>query len=154
MHTDWFMRMVGVGGALTALAGCATMAAYEQELTKTNTQTVLAFEETVFNKHEPQLAFDHYVGPTFRQHDPHLNEDRDAVLRAYTALTRTYPGASMQVERTIAQGDLVAVQATWLSSTDQRPVAVVDIYRLIAGRIIEHWAVVAGRVSEQGPSPL
>jgi predicted SnoaL-like aldol condensation-catalyzing enzyme len=46
------------------------------------------------------------------------------------------------VERTIAQGDLVAAQIIW----DQKPgetrgVAKVDIYRLENGRIVEHWDV-------------
>jgi predicted SnoaL-like aldol condensation-catalyzing enzyme len=48
----------------------------------------------------------------------------------------------MVVKRTVAQGDLVAVQLFW----DQKPgetrgVAMVDIYRLENGKIVEHWDV-------------
>ena len=46
------------------------------------------------------------------------------------------------VKRTVAQGDLVAAQVFW----DQKPgetrgVAMVDIYRLENGKIVEHWDV-------------
>jgi predicted SnoaL-like aldol condensation-catalyzing enzyme len=46
------------------------------------------------------------------------------------------------VERTVAQGDLVEVQLFW----DQKPgetrgVAMVDIFRLADGKIVEHWDV-------------
>jgi predicted SnoaL-like aldol condensation-catalyzing enzyme len=48
----------------------------------------------------------------------------------------------MVVERTVAQGDLVAAQVFW----DQKPgetrgVAMVDIYRLEDGKIVEYWQV-------------
>lgn len=147
---------MGVGAMVTALAGCATMATYEQELTKTNTQTVLAFQETVFNKHEAQLAFDHYVGPTFTQHDPRLVDGRDEALAAYRGLARSFPTSQMTVRRTIAQGDLVAVQASWQSAPGAEVVAVFDLYRLNAGRIIEHWDVVQNLPLAQarGAAPL
>jgi len=46
------------------------------------------------------------------------------------------------VERTVAQGDLVAVQVFWDQKPGQtRGVAMVDIYRLVDGKIVEHWDV-------------
>lgn len=73
----------GVVGSLAAAGGCATSAVFEQELTKTNTQTVLAFEDTVYNKHEVSEAFAHYVAPSFMEHDPRLDgRDREAAAAA------------------------------------------------------------------------
>jgi hypothetical protein len=72
MRTHRLIRAFGVGSLLLAASGCATTALLEQELVKTNTQTVLAFEETVFNKHEVQEAFRHYIGEGFIEHDPRL----------------------------------------------------------------------------------
>jgi len=135
----------GVCGAVAVAAGgCATSAVLEQELTKTNTQTVLAFEETVFNKHEVQEAFAHYVGPSFIQHTPRLLVDRDAALQAYEQLvTRQFPDSRLMVERTVAQADVVVTQGRWQQGLGGAlPIAVVDIYRLRDGRIVEHWDVV------------
>ena len=55
-----------LGAALTA-AGCAVPGAViRAEVAHTNTQTVLAFEETVFNKHQVKEGFERYVGPSYK----------------------------------------------------------------------------------------
>lgn len=160
-----WIATVGVGGAIAAAGGCATSAVVQQELTKTNTQTVLAFEETVFNKHEVSEAFAHYVGPNFLEHDPQLGgavekstdgtrradpqppdpRQPQAVPKAYAALIAGLGPKSQRVFlRTIAQGDLVATQSRW--ETGRAPAGnVVDIYRLHEGRIVEHWDVIQDR---------
>jgi predicted SnoaL-like aldol condensation-catalyzing enzyme len=131
-------------GAAVMTAGCATSRLLiDAEVARTNTHTVLAFEETVFNKHQVREGFERYVGPSFRQHNPALPDDKDGAIKALSdLLTNEYPRSRVVVERTVAQGDLVAAQVFW----DQRPgesrgVAKVDIYRLENGRIVEHWDV-------------
>lgn len=157
MPTLRLIRAVGVCGAVVAASGCATTAVLEQELTKTNTQTVLAFEETVFNKHEVPLAFDHYVGPTFVEHFPRLIVDRELAERDYQRLvTQRFRDWRVTIVRTIAQRDFVAAQGSWERADGRgQTVPIVDIYRLQQGHIIEHWAVVqAGSPFEDGePGP-
>ena len=133
--------MVGVAATTT---GCATSRALiDAEVARTNTHTVLAFEETVFNKHQVKEGFERYVGPNCRQHSAMLPDDKVAAIKVLShLLTNEYPASRVVVERTIAQGDLVAAQIFW----DQKPgetrgVAKVDIYRLENGRIVEHWDV-------------
>jgi predicted SnoaL-like aldol condensation-catalyzing enzyme len=151
-------RAVGVCGAVVMASGCATTAIFEQELAKTNTQTVLAFEETVFNKHQVATAFNHYVGPQFKQHDPALPDGRAAALMAYERLvTQVFPHSHLTVQRTVAQGNLVATQGLWEQDPAQsRRVAEVDIYRLENGRIVEHWNVMQplpGKIAVPGEVP-
>lgn len=143
------IRAFGVCSTIVAASGCATSALLEQELTKTNTQTVLAFEETVYNKHEVQQAFEHYIGAGFVEHDARLvadpgSADGAAAERAYRALiAREAADAHRVFTRSIAQGQLVATQSLW--NRDSRTgdaVSVVDIYRLREGRIVEHWDVI------------
>ena len=132
-----------VVGAAALATGCATSGLLmDAEEARTNTHTVLAFEETVFNKHRVRDGFDRYVGAQFRQHGALLPDDRDAAITALSHLTSENPASRKIVERTVAQGDLVAVQALW----DQKPgetrgVATVDIFRLADGKIVEHWDV-------------
>lgn len=130
-------------GLAGALGGCAaSTAALRQEQAKTNTQTVLAFEETIFNKHQVTEGFAHYVAAIYREHDAPLGEGRDSALRALSRLVSSHPGSRVNVQRTIAQGNLVAVQLLWSpESPPARAIARVDIYRLEEGRISEHWAV-------------
>src|SRR5450755_57212 len=143
MHKPGLLSLWCLGAALTA-AGCAVPGAViRAEVARTNTQTVLAFEETVFNKHQVKEGFERYVGPDFRQHGSALPDDRQAAIAALSELlTSRFPASRLLVERTVAQGDLVAAQVFW----DQKPgetrgVAMVDIYRLQDAKIVEHWQV-------------
>ena len=108
--------MVAVAVSTT---GCATSKLLiDAEVTRTNTHTVLAFEQTVFNKHQVKDGFDRYVGPNFKQHGGMLPDDREAAIRLLSQLlVSEYPASRLEVERTVAQGDLVAVQVFW----DQKP---------------------------------
>ena len=132
-----------VSMVLVVASGCAaSTAALRYEEAKNNTQTVLAFEETVYNKHQVQEGFTHYVGAGYREHAARLGEGREGAIRALSELVRSYPGSRVNVQRTIAQGNLVAVQLIWnAQSPPDRGVARVDIYRLEEGRIVEHWDV-------------
>jgi predicted SnoaL-like aldol condensation-catalyzing enzyme len=143
--------MVAVAVSTT---GCATSRLLiDAEVTRTNTHTVLAFEQTVFNKHQVKDGFDRYVGPNFRQHSGMLPDDREAAIRLLShLLVSEYPASRLLVERTVAQGDLVAVQVFWSQNpAEKRGVARIDIYRLENGRIVEHWEV-AQELPEQPAS--
>jgi len=134
-------------------SGCATSRLLiDAEVTRTNTHTVLAFEQTVFNKHHVKEGFDRYVGPNFKQHSGMLPDDREAAIRLLShLLISEYPASRLVVERTVAQGDLVAVQVFWSQNPEEkRGVARIDIFRLENGRIVEHWDV-AQELPEQPP---
>jgi predicted SnoaL-like aldol condensation-catalyzing enzyme len=143
MFTRRLLAAFMVAGALST-TGCATSKLLiDAEVIRTNTHTVLAFEQTVFNKHQVKDGFDRYVGPSFRQHSGMLTDDREAAIRLLSQLlVSEYPASRLLVERTVAQGDLVAVQVFWSQDpAENRGVARIDIYRLENGRIVEHWEV-------------
>jgi predicted SnoaL-like aldol condensation-catalyzing enzyme len=130
------MRSGNMALAVAAVAtwGCTTPPLLaDAETARTNTHTVLAFEETLFNKHRVEEAFGHYVARDFKDHG--------AALPGRVSIGQ-YPDARVVIERSVAQRDLVAVQIHW----DQRPgqphgVDRVDIFRLVDSRIVEHWGV-------------
>ncbi|HEY7928448.1 MAG TPA: nuclear transport factor 2 family protein [Steroidobacteraceae bacterium] len=156
MHHRVLIRAFALCSTIVAASGCATSALLEQELTKTNTQTVLAFEETVYNKHEVQQAFEHYIAPGFVEHDARLvahpgSADGAAAERGYRALiAHEAPDAHRVFTRTIAQGQLVATQSLWDRDSRTGHAAVVDIYRLREGRIVEHWDVIEAAAERGG----
>ena len=131
--------------AMAAMTGCATSRAMmDAEMARSNTQTVLAFEETVFNKHQVKEGFRRYVGSLYKQHDPLLPDGKEAAIKALNQLLiGEIPNSHLIVKRTVAQGDLVAVHSWWdRKPGESRGVAVVDIYRLEGGKIAEHWSVI------------
>jgi predicted SnoaL-like aldol condensation-catalyzing enzyme len=131
-----------------ALSACATNGPTARALrAQQNTAVVLAFLDTAFNKHEVEQAFKLYVGPYYRQHNPHVADGIEAAITSLTHLTReVYPELREEVKRTVSQGDLVAVHAHFTHTAAERAgsggEAVVDIFRLEHGKIVEHWDVV------------
>jgi predicted SnoaL-like aldol condensation-catalyzing enzyme len=135
--------LIVMAAALLGSACSTPRFVIEAENARTNTHIVLAFEETVFNKHHVHEGFNRYVAADYKEHDPTLAEDLDAAARKLNnELTNDLPDSHVVVKRTMAQRDLVAVHAFW----DQKPgvtrgVARVDIYRLVNSKIVEHWVV-------------
>ena len=130
------------------LAACTTTGAVSRAaVAQQNTAVVLAFLDTVVNKHEVEQAFKLYVAPQYLQHNPAVGDGKDAAMRALTRYTHElYPELRLEVKRTVAQGDLVAVHSRYIKHTADRASgkgqAVVDIFRLEHGKIVEHWDVV------------
>ena len=51
------------------------------------------------------------------------------------------PQRHSQIVRTVAEGDIVVLHVKLTKGTDDRGTAVVDIFRLQDGKIVEHWDV-------------
>ena len=130
--------------ALTACASTGPVARAAQA--QQNTAVVLAFLDMVFNRHDVDTAFKLYVGPEYKQHNPLIADGKAGAIQALTRVTHeTYPDLRQEVKRTVSQGDLVAVHARYLRNAADRSsgrgTAVVDMFRLEHGRIVEHWDV-------------
>jgi len=78
-------------------------------------------------------AFSTLFAEDYIQHNPHVANGRDAVVRLFSERGP----AQTVVKRLIAQGDLVFAHVHYVP----RNLAGVDIYRLADGRIVEHWDV-------------
>jgi predicted SnoaL-like aldol condensation-catalyzing enzyme len=133
-----------LAGVAAMSAGCSTPRfVIEAENARTNTHVVLAFEETVYNKHHVHDGFNRYVAAQYKEHDPALPADADAAITALNnELSNALANSRLEVKRTVAQRDLVAVQAFWdLKPGEGAGVARIDIYRLVNGKIVEHWLV-------------
>jgi predicted SnoaL-like aldol condensation-catalyzing enzyme len=129
------------------LAACTTTGAVSRTaLSQQHTAVVLAFLDTVYNKHDVEQAFKLYVAPQYLQHNPAVADGREAALQSLTRYTHElYPEVRQEVKRTVAQGDLVAVHSRYLRHATDRDSgqgqAAVDIFRLEHGKIVEHWEV-------------
>jgi predicted SnoaL-like aldol condensation-catalyzing enzyme len=105
-----------------------------------NRQTVLAFYDAFFNKHDLSAA-DRYVAQDCKQHTPGLADGRHALQDAYADFFQHHPDAKVEVVRSIAQGNLVVLHVHVLPAPGDRGEAVVDIFRVADDKVVEHWSV-------------
>ena len=82
------------------LAACTTTSAVSRAaLAQQNTALVLAFLDTVYNKHEVEQAFKLYVAPQYLQHNPAIADGREAAMQALTRYTHElYPDVRQEVK--------------------------------------------------------
>jgi len=74
----------------------------------------------------------------FVEHSPGNPSGRDAFVE-YIA-TAPVAGAKLDLKRVVAEDDLVVMHYRMVTPTEE--LAVVDIWRLADGQIVEHWDVV------------
>lgn len=107
----------------------------------TNRAVVEALYSRVFNSKDlavvPDLIAEGYI-----QHNPSIETGRDAFVAAFRGYFAAVPGLTVEVKRIIAEDDLVVVHSHWRHASSERGQAVVDIFRLADGKIVEHWDVV------------
>ena len=63
------------------------------------------------------------------------------LLRFVHYFTAAFPNFRLEVKRLVAEGDLVMMHSHLVRQPGDRGVAVVDIFRLEEGKIVEHWDV-------------
>jgi predicted SnoaL-like aldol condensation-catalyzing enzyme len=97
-------------------------------------------------------AVDRFIAPGYVQHSPMAPPGRDA-LKAFLDMIRVEtPQVVHDVKRSFVDGDHVIVHYHVRRTTDDPGFAVIDIFRVEDGMIVEHWDV-AQDVVTGGPNP-
>ncbi|OZI66237.1 nuclear transport factor 2 family protein [Bordetella genomosp. 11] len=106
-----------------------------------NKAVVTAFFRMLFQDKNVDKALQTYVDKDLIQHDPYLPDGASAMADFYAPYLEQHPTASASIKRMIAEDDLVVVHYLWKESPEDAGQAVVDIFRLRDGKIVEHWDV-------------
>lgn len=87
-------------------------------------------------------AVDRFVAPDLIQHNANLPDGGEALKGFLRKLFgELAPQMSWRVLRVIAEGDLVAVHSLAIRAPGDRGSSVIDLYRIVGERIVEHWDV-------------
>ena len=130
--------------AATAFILLATMpsarAASPQEL-EANKETVRGFEDAALNQKDFEAA-SKYLGPRYTQHNPTAADGPEG-LKAYIAfLKEKFPNNHSEIKHIFADGDYVIVHDHAVREPGTRGNAIVNIYKLENGKVVEHWDVI------------
>nr|WP_083439216.1 nuclear transport factor 2 family protein [Herbaspirillum autotrophicum] len=123
-----------------ALVGFSMSARAADEQAR-NKQVVLAFYEQGLNRKDADAALA-YVGPEYIQHNPNAADGPEGFRKFVRFLRERYPQSHSEIKRVFTDGDYVILHVHAVRQPGERGNAIVDIFRLQNGKIVEHWDAV------------
>jgi predicted SnoaL-like aldol condensation-catalyzing enzyme len=106
-----------------------------------NKNTVMAFFEAGLNKKDFDAA-SKFFGERYVQHNPLSADGIDGFKAFLSFLMETFPQLRGNIKRVFAEGDYVIMHTHGVRVPGQRGSAIVDIFKLEDGKIVEHWDVI------------
>lgn len=140
------MRRHFISGAALALcaAGFAipTFPADGQEATEErNKQIAIEFYNAALNEKNWEKTRS-MIGNRYVQHNLNAIDGPEGLKAHIEFLKRDFPNNRGEIKHALADGDLVALHVHNRRSPELRGNAVVDIFRIENGKVVEHWDVV------------
>jgi predicted SnoaL-like aldol condensation-catalyzing enzyme len=112
-------------------------------MSEANEVATITFYKQETMEGEVEHAFRTYAGSPYRQHNPLIEDGMEGLRKFFAGIRATHPDAHYEIKRVFADGDYVILHSHWHGlSDDPRGEAVVDIFRLENGKLVEHWDVI------------
>ena len=121
------------------LAAPAAIAADAQQMEQ-NKKTVLDFYDKAINKKDFEAAKVHF-GSKYIQHNPRAADGPEGLKAFIAFLKAKFPQYQSTFKRVFADGDYVIVHVHNIPEPGHRGRAIIDIFRMENGKIVEHWDV-------------
>ncbi|KGD96196.1 polyketide cyclase [Achromobacter sp. RTa] len=138
LPTLFFKRAAGMALLAVALSPAAHASA-EQEAA--NKAAVLAFYEKGLNQKDADAALK-YVGDRYVQHNPSAADGPEGFRKFIAFLRDKFPKSHSEIKRVFTDGDYVILHVHAVREPGARGSAIIDIFRLEQGKIVEHWDAV------------
>jgi predicted SnoaL-like aldol condensation-catalyzing enzyme len=131
----------GRGGAIAVTAFAAFAAGAQPSQLEANKRVATEFYDAAINRKDFAAA-SQYLGSQYKQHNPTAADGAEGLRGFIDFLKTRFPNQRGEIKRVIAEGDLVVlhVHSTRGDGTPGR--AIVDIFRIENGKVVEHWDVI------------
>ena len=127
-----------VAATMPVLAQTASRNLVQEEA---NRKLVIEFYDRFFNRHETEEAA-RVVADDYRQHNPEVPDGKAPFLSFFTGFFKDNPNSKARIVRSSTDGDLVWLHIHSTNGEKDNGQAVVDIFRVADGKIVEHWDVI------------
>ena len=131
-------RAVLAAVILLALASPSAWAADAKQ--EANRKAVLEFYEKGLNQKDADGAIA-YMGDRYVQHNPGAADGPEGFRKFIGFLREKFPNSRSEIKRSFVDGDYVILHVHAVREPGSRGAAIIDIFKLENGKIVEHWDV-------------
>lgn len=134
------MKRTTIGALVLALslAGAQAAQAGESAQEQANKKAVIAFYDAALNRLDYDAAAK-FLGADYKQHNPTAADGKEG-LKAFIAFLKTnFPQTHSEITAAFADGDYVILRVHAVRTPGTLGNAIVDIFRLDKGKVVEHW---------------
>lgn len=122
-----------------AAAHAEAVSAEQQE--EANKDLVIAFYNKALNEKDFDAA-SRYLGERYIQHNPTAADGAEGLKAFVEFLRREFPQSHNEIKHAYADGDHVILHVHSVRVPGTLGRAIVDIFRLENGKVVEHWDVI------------
>ena len=105
-----------------------------------NKKTVTAFYDAAINQKDFEAAAK-FISSRYVQHNPRAADGPEGLKAFLGVLREKFPDYHSEIKRVFADGDYVILHVHNVPTPGARGAAIVDIFKLEDGKIVEHWDV-------------
>ena len=125
------------GGLLVWAAPLPVVADATEEANK---KAVVEFYDAAINRKDFEAA-SKFFGPRYVQHNPMAPDGIEGFKAFLGFLREKFPQSRSEIKRVWAEGDYVILHVHAVRTPGARGSAIVDVFKLENGKIVEHWDV-------------
>jgi len=144
-------RIVRILAATTLAVAMTSVQGADAQQQETNKKNVAEFYEKALNQKDFEAA-SKYLGPRYTQHNPGAADGPEGLKAFIQFLRDNFPNSRSEIKRVFADGDNVIVHVHAIREPGTRGRAIIDIFKLENGKIVEHWDV-AQDIPEKAANP-
>jgi predicted SnoaL-like aldol condensation-catalyzing enzyme len=126
-----------IAAAMLLAFACGTAAADAEA----NRKVVLDFYEKGLNQKDADAAIA-LMGNRYVQHNPNAPDGPEGFRKFIGFLKEKFPNSKSEIKRSFVDGDYVILHVHAVREPGTRGNAIIDVFKLENGKIVEHWDVV------------
>jgi predicted SnoaL-like aldol condensation-catalyzing enzyme len=109
---------------------------------ETNKEVVVQFYQKALFEGDVETAIRLYGGPSYTQHTPFAEDGFDGLRNYVRWIAEIYPNTRGEIKRVFADGNFVLLHCHYTGFFGEHGDAIVDIFRVEKGKVVEHWDVI------------
>lgn len=134
------VAVLRIFAAAAALAVSAVAHAADRQQMEDNKKAVIEFYDLAINQKNYEAA-SKFLGPCYVQHNPRAADGPEGLKAFIVFLRDKFPDYHSDIKRVFADGGYVILHVHNVPTPGSRGNAIIDIFKLENGKIVEHWDV-------------